>query len=130
MERSKGIEILKRKVISMNVSKKLYQTNKLVKTILEDDERARNSDSHLYLQVLYEVGMIEGIDVNAMSVSEFLEKRDLLNFPCFETVRRTRQKLQATFPELAANDEVKKKRKENESVYKAYAQSKAIKIGE
>ena len=114
----------------MNVSKKLYQTNKLVKTILEDDERARNSDSHLYLQVLYEVGMIEGIDVNAMSVSEFLEKRDLLNFPCFETVRRTRQKLQATFPELAANDEVKKKRKENESVYKAYAQSKAIKIGE
>lgn len=114
----------------MNVSKKLYQTNKLVKTILEEDERARNSDSHLYLQVLYQVGMIEGIDVNVMSVPEFLKKRDALNFPCFETVRRARQKLQATFPELAACDEVERQRMVNERVYRNYAQSKAIQIGE
>lgn len=114
----------------MNISKKLYQTNKLVRTILEEDERARNSDSHLYLQVLYQVGMLEGIDVNAMSVPEFLQKRDLLGFPCFETVRRTRQKLQATFPELAANSDVEAQRILNERVYRDYARSKAIKIGE
>ena len=29
----------------MNVSKKLYQTSKLVQDILEQDKRARNSDS-------------------------------------------------------------------------------------
>lgn len=105
----------------MNLSKKLYQTNKLVKTILEEDERARNSDAHLYLQVLFEVGMIKGIDVNVMSVPDFLKKRDELGFPCFETVRRTRQKLQATFPELAANSDVEAQRILNERVYRDYA---------
>lgn len=114
----------------MNLSRKLYQTNKLVKTILEEDERSRNSDSHLYLQVLFEVGMIKGIDVNTMSVPDFLKKRDELGFPCFETVRRARQKLQATFPELAANSDVEAQRILNERVYRDYARSKAIKIGE
>ena len=114
----------------MNVSENLYKTSKIVKAILEEDEHARNSDSYLYLKVLYHIGQLKGIDVNAMSVSEFLLHRNELGFPCFETVRRTRQKLQATFSELAANDDVEAQRIINEGVYRNYAQSKAIKIGE
>lgn len=108
----------------MNISKKLYQTNKLVRAILEEKEKARNSDTYLYLQVLYRVGQIKGIDVNAMSVSDFLLNRNRLGFPCFETVRRTRQKIQAEHPELAGTDDVEAQRIINERVYRDYARRK------
>ena len=108
----------------MNISKKLYQTNKIVKSILEEEEKARNSDSYLYLQVLYRVGQVKGIDVNAMSVPQFLLHRNQLGFPCFETVRRSRQKIQAEHPELAASDDVEAQRIINERVYRDYARSK------
>ena len=108
----------------MNISKKLYQTNKIVKSILEEEEKARNSDSYLYLQVLYRVGQVKGIDVNAMSVPDFLLNRNRLGFPCFETVRRTRQKIQAEHPELAGSDDVEAQRIINERVYRDYARSK------
>ena len=110
----------------MSISKKLYQTNKLVKSILEEDEKARNSDSYLYLQVLYRVGKVKGIDVNAMSVPQFLTHRNQLGFPCFETVRRTRQKIQAEHPELASCDDVEAQRVINERVYREYARRKRI----
>lgn len=105
----------------MNISKKLYQTNKIVQEILEQEERARNSDSYLYLQVLYHVGQVKGIDVNAMSVTKFLSERNALGFPCFETVSRCRRKLQAEHPELAPNKAVKGYRDVNERVYREYS---------
>lgn len=114
----------------MNGQKKLYQTSKLVQAILEQDEQARNIEGFLYLKVIREIGESKGIDVENMKVPYFLLHMNELGFPPFKSVDRARRKLQATFPELAANDEVKKKRKENERVYKAYAQSKAIKIGD
>lgn len=114
----------------MNTSKKLYQTNKLVQTILEQDEQARNFEGFLYWNVIREVGELKGIDVENMKLSYFLLHMNELGFPPFKSVDRARRKLQAAFSELAACDEVKKKRKENEQVYKAYAQSKSIKIGE
>jgi hypothetical protein len=42
-------------------------------------------------------------------------------FPAFETVRRTRQKLQAEFPELSGNREVQEHREANEAVFRDYA---------
>lgn len=114
----------------MNGQKKLYQTNKLVQAILEQDEQARNIEGLLYFKVLRAIGELKGIDVVNMKVPYFLLHMNELGFPSFECMSRARRKNQATFPELAANDEVKKKRKENEQVYKAYAQSKAIQIGE
>ena len=108
----------------MNTSKILYQTNKLVKEILESDKRSRNSDTYLYLQVLYQVGQIKGIDVNVMSVPDFLKNRNELGFPCFETVRRSRQKIQSEHPELAGSDEVEAQRIINERVYRDYAKRK------
>ena len=103
--------------------KELVKTSELVKGILEQDERARNSDEFLYLRVLGVLGEMKGIDIFEMSVPCFLLNRKEMNFPCFETVRRSRQKVQADFPELASVERVGKKRKENEQVYKAFALS-------
>ena len=112
----------------MSTSKILYQISKLVKEILENDKRARNSDTYLYLQVLYKVGLIKGIDVNAMSVTEFLLKRNELGFPCYETVSRARRKVQEEHPELAGTDDVEAQRIINERVYRDYAKRKNKRI--
>ena len=108
----------------MNTSKILYQTNAIVKEILEKDENARNSDTYLYQQVLYHVGQLKGIDVNAMSVTYFLSHRNELGFPNYETCSRTRRKLQAEHPELAGTDEVEAGRVINERVFRDYAKKK------
>lgn len=108
----------------MNMSKILYQTNAIVKEILEKDTKARNSDTYLYLQVLYRVGQLKGIDVNTMKVPDFLSHRSTLGFPNYETVSRSRRKLQAEHPELAGNDEVEAHRIVNEKTFRDYAKNK------
>jgi hypothetical protein len=117
-------KLKKERLISMSTSKILYQISKLVKEILENDKRARNSDTYLYLQVLYKVGLIKGIDVNAMSVTEFLLKRNELGFPCYETCSRARRKVQEEHPELAGSDDVEAQRIINERVFRDYARRK------
>lgn len=96
----------------------------LVKKTLEEDKQARNSDHILYLRVLNHVAEREGINLNEVSVPRFLMRTDEYKcFPIFETVRRTRQKLQAAYPELAACEEVQEARLENEAAYYKYAKS-------
>ncbi len=99
---------------------KLYETTNLVKEILEENKQARNSDTYLYLQVIYRVGLLKGIDVNAMSVTEFLLKRSELNFPNYETVSRARRKLQADNVELCGNEEVEVQRVVNEREFREF----------
>ena len=106
---------------SMNDAKKLYQTTKLVKGILERDERARNSDSFLYLEVIRAVGEIKGIDVETMTVPYFLLHMKDLGIAGFETVRRSRQKLQEKNEELRACADVEAMRMLNEEAYRIYA---------
>ena len=105
----------------MSKSKELYTTTKLVKQILIEDKRARNSDSFLYFKVLDTLGQARGIDIDSMAVTTFLLKMSELKFPCFETVRRTRQKIQQCHPELAANSNVEAQRIVNEEEYRDYA---------
>lgn len=99
----------------------LNTTTKLVKHILENNQQTRNSDSFLYLKVLEYISEKEGFALNHMTVPYFLENMNEYGFPGFETVRRTRQKLQADFPDLAACDKVQAMRMENEQAFKAYA---------
>lgn len=101
--------------------KDLYRTSDLVKAILEQDKRARNSDSFLYLRVLGVLGLKNGIDIDSMSITTFLLNMTEYGFPPFESVRRTRQKIQHEHPELAGNREVREQRAINEGVYKNYA---------
>lgn len=99
----------------------LKQTSKLVKSILTDDKRTRNSDSFLYLQVLKHYAEQTGKPVQEMSVQDFLLNMGNLGVPPFETVRRSRQQAQRKHPELAANATVTQMRQENECAYYAFA---------
>lgn len=89
----------------------------LVKKILEENVLARNSDRVLYFYIL------RAIDETALSMStkDFLLHAE--NVPSFETVRRTRQKVQEQNPELRASDKVKEYRRENEKEYLQFARS-------
>lgn len=99
--------------------KNLISTKALVKTILENDEQARNSDSLLYFRLLEEIDKT----LLAVPVNEFLLNMRAMGIPPFESVRRTRQKLQAECPWLSACDRVKEFRAENEEVYREFARS-------
>lgn len=105
----------------MSKSKELYTTTNLVKQILEQDKRARNSDSFLYFRVLGVLGQARGIDIDSMPVTIFLLNMTKLGFPPFESVRRTRQKIQQCNPELAANSDVEAQRIVNEEEFRNYA---------
>lgn len=105
----------------MSVTKELKTTTKLVKAILENDEKARNSDNILYLKVLGAVCDKKQIDIVNLTVPSLLLLGRDLGLPCFETVRRTRQKIQAEFPELSANRDVKAYREANEAAYREFA---------
>ena len=99
----------------------LKNVTQVVKEILKTCERARNSDSILYLKVLQLYAEKSGKVLHQISVPYFLLHMDDLGFPAFETVRRTRQKIQATYPDLAASKKVEEYRTENEKTFKAYA---------
>ena len=101
----------------------LKTVSALVKNILENDHKARNTDNHLYLKVLEHYSGHHGIDIHAMTVPVFLKELDKHSFPGFETVRRSRQKVQATYPDLAPTENVGRKRSKNEMVYKDFALS-------
>lgn len=99
----------------------LKTTTALVKAILEQDKQCRNSDSFLYLKVLSVIGAQRGIDIEKMSIPYFLMNLHGAGFPGFETVRRTRQKIQQHHPELSACEAVEGYRAENEAEYREYA---------
>lgn len=105
----------------MNIGKEIKSTHNLVLEILKQSPKARNSDNYLYFEVISTIGKRNGIDINKMSIPHFLLHLKEYNMPCFETVRRTRQKIQASFPELAACTEVKEARIVNEDAYRSYA---------
>ena len=96
------------------------KVNQIVKSIMEDDKQARNSDSYLYHKVLECVALEKGIDTKQINVHDFWAEWYQM-FPNTETVRRTRQKIQATHPHLAACGRVGAMREVNEQEFRAYA---------
>jgi len=74
----------------------------LVKKILLRDEQARNSDKELIWQVYKQIGVVK--EVEWFGNREAIIKENFLSgdLPSFETIRRTRQKIQET--ELKATD--------------------------
>lgn len=99
----------------------LKHVTQIVKAVLEKYPQTRNSDSFLYLKVLHIIGRNRRIDINGMTVGEFLLCKRELGLPGFETVRRTRQKIQAANPELAACESVNIMRLENENEFRRFA---------
>lgn len=101
---------------------KLEQIKNVTDTVeymLENKPITRNSDDVLYREVcrFYNPSILK------ISMMEFLNRREELGCPNFETVRRSRQKIQSQRPELKADKPVKEKRKANEEVFREYAVS-------
>ena len=103
----------------MDREKEVKQTHSLVKQILEECPQARNSDQLLYYKV------VEKLNPSALhrTFSVVLLNMSELGLPCFETVRRSRAKIQSEHPELQSNEKVQSFRKANEEIMKDYALS-------
>lgn len=99
----------------------LKTTKALVTVILEQDEKARNSDSHLYFRVINTIAAKRNIDLTNIPVIDFLLNLNQSPFPPFESVRRSRQKVQHECPWLAASPEVEEFRAENEHEFREFA---------
>ena len=98
----------------------LKAVSAIVKTILTQEQQARDDDNVLYLMVLQHVSNRNSIDLKSMTVPVFLLKMKEYGF---ETVRRSRQKVQADNPELAGSEAVRRKRAKKETVYREFATS-------
>ena len=95
----------------------LKTIEKKVRAVLEKNEDARNDDMVLYL-VLCNACLK---DAGAMPLAEIMTQHKYLGLPSFESVSRTRRKLQARYPELAGSRPVQKMRATGEKAYRRYA---------
>lgn len=99
----------------------LNKISDLVESILKEDEKARDSDNYLYSRIISVIGFESGVDISSIPVGYFLNHMALYNVPKFESVRRARQKIQASNPKLKASAAVESGRKENESTFREWA---------
>ena len=102
----------------------LNNTTAMVKAVLMTHPQARNSDNYLYYEICKKIGHNHGIDIDKMFIPTFLLHLKEHGFPGFETVRRTRQKIQAEHPELCGSSTVEGQRLLNEEVFRDYARKK------
>lgn len=106
----------------MSKKQQLITTANLVKMILETEPQTRNSDSLLYLKVLEHCAVQKGVNLHLIPVTAFLSHYiHEYDFPCSETVRRVRQKIQAQHPELKGEKAVQAHRKAYENIYRDFA---------
>lgn len=91
-----------------------------VMMILTKDEKARNSDRYLYVQVVKEL--------NPQLLNMSFKDAMLNDIPCMETVRRSRQLIQHNFPNLKGNDDVTAMRELEEEEWKKRAINWGIKL--
>ena len=103
--------------------KELKTIKALVQNILEKSERARSNDNYLYLIVCETLAKVYHCDLSRVSVEQFFMGLSGSVFPPFESVRRSRQKVQAECPWLAPSKAVAKLRAENEEAYREFARS-------
>lgn len=96
---------------------RIKDVSKMVKQILEDVPVARSDDDHLYALVCEKICP----SVSGLSFGTVILKRKQMGLPAFESVRRARQKLQASYPELAGTSDTEAMREVLEDEYKAYA---------
>lgn len=101
----------------------IRNTAELVRAALEYNAKARNSDTYLYYIICKGLLKAKGVDINEISLKDGLLHRKEYNLPNFETVRRTRQKIQQNNPEFAGTEETEVMRTIREEQFKNYARS-------
>lgn len=102
---------------------KLNKIKSRVLRILQEKPQARNSDNLLYLYVIREIAEEQQINLNFISIEDFLITMPVSVFPPFESVRRARQKAQAENKELSADSAVEVFREEFREEFRKFARS-------
>ena len=102
----------------------LKTIEKKVKAILEKNGDARNDDMVLYL-ALCNVCLK---DAGAMPLAEIMTQHKYLGLPSFESVSRTRRRLQARHPELLGSLPVQAKRMAGEKAYRRYSKGQGADV--
>lgn len=87
----------------------------MVEQTLRDVPATRNSDKMLLIAVYRHLG----VDVTRSFASVISDN----TLPSFETIRRTRQKLQEQHPELAPSDRIKKERQIKQQEFLGFAKT-------
>lgn len=103
----------------MDKAREINDTKSIVKMKLKKYPDARNSDDYLYFMVCKNINS----DCIYIPFGIVMANRKSYGLPAFETVRRTRQRLQAEHPELAGCKKVTEGRMENEEVFREFARS-------
>lgn len=98
----------------------IRNTSEMVKQALIQNERARNSDNYLYYLICKAKLRGAGIDIDTMSFRDVLLKKNELDLPAYETVRRARQKAQSEHPELAGTAETEAMRAIREESFREF----------
>lgn len=101
----------------------LKTTKQIVKEVLENEPFCRNSDCFLELEVLKIYAKRQGLDLGSMTVDTLYKNRNKWGWPKSESIRRTRQLVQAKHPELAASDPIDSYRLVNEERVKSFVRS-------
>lgn len=104
----------------------IRNTSNLVKETLIRNPQARNSDNYLYYIICKAKLAGSGIDISKISFQDGLLHRNDYGLPAFETVRRTRQKVQQSFPELAGDADVEAMRVIREETFRDYARQVSV----
>lgn len=99
----------------------IKNTSELVRVALESNPKTRESDTYLYYVICKGLLKAKGIDISKISLKEGLLHMKDYNLPNYETVRRTRQKLQHDNPELAGTEETEVMRAIREEQFRGYA---------
>ena len=86
-----------------------------VRAILANNEEARDDDMILYLLYCNRYGEVR---VGELPFEMVMNNYKVFHIPCFESVRRTRQKIQAATPELGCSPEVRRARRKQQGKYK------------
>lgn len=107
----------------MSKTRELKAVSEIVKSVLTCIPETRNDDDLLYMHVIN----IQHKGIIGMTVVEFLSGRKEWGVSGFETVRRSRQKIQAEYPELSASTSCNEARKEFETEFRKFA--KGVKHG-
>lgn len=99
------------------MERNIYKISDIVKQVLINDERARGDDFYLYGQVMSKIDST----FESMSAKFFFNNAKELKYIPFESVRRSRQKIQSENNELKPNKSIVNARKTNEKIMKDYA---------
>ena len=101
----------------MRKNEELQTVGGIVLDILAEFPNTRNNDDLLYYKVCKVISPV----CTGLPFATVLINRKSYGLPAFETVRRTRQKIQSESPELAACATVQAGRAEKEKLFRAFA---------